>query len=212
MADFITTYNKWIKPVEGGYSNVTSDLGGETYAGISRKAFPNWSGWPFIDAQPHPIPRYKIFPELNKPVEAFYKNLYTSNNFDKINNQNVADILFDWFVNSGSNAANTKGTETYGVDEILNRDFGYRLPLDAKFDSATINAINSVNSAKLHGIIKNERIKFYNVIIERNPSQKANEKGWLARIAAFPDIQAYITLGGMGLMILIVLVLFIVYL
>lgn len=172
MADFKSTYTKWIKPAEGGYSNVSSDLGGETYGGISRKSFPAWEGWVFIDKQPHPIPRFKIFRELDLPVEKFYQGLYTKNNFDKIKNQNVADILFDWFVNSGSNAANTKGLETYGVDEILNRDFGFKLPLDGKFDMATVNAINSVNSNKLHTIIKDERTKFYNVIIQKNPAQE----------------------------------------
>ena len=35
---------------EGGYANNPSDNGGETYAGIARKFWPNWSGWAKIDA------------------------------------------------------------------------------------------------------------------------------------------------------------------
>lgn len=35
---------------EGGYANVSGDTGGETYKGISRNNFPNWEGWPMIDA------------------------------------------------------------------------------------------------------------------------------------------------------------------
>ena len=34
---------------EGGYANNKADLGGETYAGISRKYHPKWSGWAIVD-------------------------------------------------------------------------------------------------------------------------------------------------------------------
>ena len=34
---------------EGGYANVSGDLGGETYRGISRKNFPSWNGWEIVD-------------------------------------------------------------------------------------------------------------------------------------------------------------------
>jgi lysozyme family protein len=132
--------------------------------------------------------------------------MWEPNNFGKINSQAVADITFDWYVNSGSNAANTKGVETYGVDEILNRDFGFKLPLDSKFDAATINAINKVDSTKLYNTIKKERVNFYNQLVKNNPSQQIFQKGWLARINSFPDI---IVAGVSGLIVLFVVSIFV---
>ena len=34
---------------ESGYANVSGDLGGETYRGITRKNFPKWDGWKIVD-------------------------------------------------------------------------------------------------------------------------------------------------------------------
>lgn len=49
MADFLTAYAP-LKQFEGGWCNVAGDSGGETYAGIARNFFPDWQGWPLIDA------------------------------------------------------------------------------------------------------------------------------------------------------------------
>lgn len=203
MATFLTAYKNYILPAEGGYANVKEDKGGETYAGIARNFHPNWEGWPFIDKikATRVIKRNEKFPELTPKVEAFYLNVWSKNNFDKIINQDVSNILFDWYINSGSNAVNTRGVETYGIDEILNRDFGFSLPIDSKFDSETIKAINSVDPVKLYTIIKEERRKFYEVLIKNNPSQQVFAAGWFSRIAKFPDL-----VGGTGVFLSLILV------
>jgi len=206
MALFLTAYTNFIVPAEGGYANDPADAGKETYAGISRVSFPNWSGWAFIDKQPKPIKPNTKFAELKQPVTDFYNALWTANNFDKIKNQDVANILFDWFVNSGSNAARTKGLETFGVDEILNRDFGFNLPMDGRFDTQTINAINSVDNIKLHAIIKAERKKFYETIIKRNPSQAKFKDGWFARINMFPDLSTVAKVSAVFVIFALVIV------
>lgn len=211
MASFDQAYKKYIQPWEGGYDNNPADKGGETYAGIARNFHPTWSGWAYIDEKKKlgAIKNNQKFPAIQDKVDKFYLlAMWEPNNFGQINAQPVADILFDWYVNSGSNAARTKGSETFGVDEILNRDFGFNLPNDSKFDTATINAINKVDSTRLYNTIKKERINFYNQLIKNNPSQKVFEKGWLARINSFPDI---VVAGASGLIILFVVSL-IVYL
>ena len=50
MADFPPLHRDLIRK-EGGYRliNVPGDRGGQTYAGISRNANPNWPGWALID-------------------------------------------------------------------------------------------------------------------------------------------------------------------
>lgn len=211
MAVFETSYKKYIQPFEGGYINNPLDKGGETYAGIARNFHPTWSGWAYIDEQKKfgTIPTNRKFPAIQDKVDNFYLfGQWQPNNFHLIKNQDVANILFDWFINSGSNAAYTKGVETYGVDEILNRDFGFKLPLDSKFDTATINAINSVDSTKLYNTIKQERIKFYNALVKNNPSQEAFLKGWLRRINTFPDL----TVTGIAGIVIFIFALMFVFL
>lgn len=210
MAFFETTYRKYIQPFEGGYANNPNDKGGETYAGIARNFHPTWSGWAYIDEikKTNPIIKTNVkFPAIQEKVDNFYLlGLWEPNNFNKIKDQSVADILFDWYVNSGSNAANTKGAETYGVDEILNRDFGFKLPLDSKFDKATIDAINSVDPVRLYSIIKEERKKFYQVIVKNNPSQETFLKGWMNRINSFPDA---VKIAGVSTIVLLLALVFV---
>ena len=193
MSNFNYAYKTYTEPSEGGYANVSGDKGGETYAGITYKNYPDWKGWPIVESKKKlfnggVIPNNKKFPELTPLVQKFYLDLWNSNNFDKIKNNEVAAILYDWFINSGYSSVSTKANETYGIDEILNRDFGFKLPNDYRFDTATINAINSVDNIRLHGIIKKERLKFYQNIIAKNPTQEKFAKGWFKRIAGFPDL------------------------
>lgn len=191
MASFDIAYNKFIKPIEGGYSNVASDLGGETYGGISRKNWPNWMGWAFIDsvkAKSGTIKRYTKFSQLDAPVAAFYKVMWDKNYFGSIQSQDVANILFDWYVNSGGAAFDTRPEETYGVQEILVKWFGKNISADGAMGPQTIAAINSVDSAKLHSIIKEQRKVFYDWIVKNNASQSANYAGWLNRLKSFPDL------------------------
>ncbi|MDR2457828.1 MAG: hypothetical protein LBD41_05040, partial [Clostridiales Family XIII bacterium] len=68
---------KIISEYEGGYSNVPGDLGGETYAGISRKYNPDWQGWETLDLIPqaHKTTNAK-FIELTSAVDNFYTDNY----------------------------------------------------------------------------------------------------------------------------------------
>lgn len=210
MASFDHSYKTYIQPFEGGYVNNPNDKGGETYAGIARKFHPTWSGWAYIDEIKKTNPVIKTntkFPAIQDKVDKFYLlGLWEPNNFSKIENQGIADILFDWYVNSGSNAANTKGAETYGVDEILNRDFGFKLPLDSKFDDLTIKAINAVDPAKLYNTIKEERKKFYQTLVAKDPTQQTFLKGWMNRINSFPDA---VVIGSVSIIVLVIALAFV---
>jgi lysozyme family protein len=210
MAQFLLSYQNWVKPNEGGYGNVPADKGGETYAGLARKYNPELVDiWKYIDDKKRlgPIPRGTIFPDLNLKVQNAYRNLYTKNLFDKINNQSVADILFDWFVNSGNASVSTTAKETYGIDEILNDKFHKNIPRDGKYDPTTINAINSTNPVDLYNEVKNQRLQFYKAILAKDPTQKIFKDGWFNRINRFPTLTKTIPLialiaVGVGLYLL----------
>lgn len=106
MADFNIAYT--ITSVnEGGYANVSGDTGGETYAGISRKWFPNWAGWRIVDAHKPLKHNQKIVSkELDQLKKQFYKTEFWDKIAgDKINDQQFANRSYDFAVNSGVVAA-----------------------------------------------------------------------------------------------------------
>ena len=100
MADFKQAW-KITGANEGGYSNVAGDTGGETYAGITRKNFPHWSGWVTVDSH-KPISRGTTLQSLEPAVESFYKtNFWDPVDGDNITDQTLANDVFDMAVNAG---------------------------------------------------------------------------------------------------------------
>lgn len=97
MADFIKAITKTL-PWEGGYSNHGKDKGGETYAGITRVNHANWAGWHIVDKNA-PLKQGQLIKDerLKGMVEVFYLDQYWRKiHGDKINNQAIVDLLFDW--------------------------------------------------------------------------------------------------------------------
>src|SRR6056297_3366086 len=101
MADFETAFDKMVKR-EGGFvlSTVENDLGGQTYAGIARNYHPGWEGWKLID-------RNELDnPQLTQEVREFYQQEFWRRcSGDKIENQQIAESIFDFSVNAGLRTA-----------------------------------------------------------------------------------------------------------
>lgn len=104
MANFEIAYKRTAK-FEGGYVYDPDDKGGETYAGISRKANPKWLGWKTIDA----AKKKSGFPKnlkndaiLQQQVRTLYRANYWNPIWgDKITKQEVANEIYDFGVNAG---------------------------------------------------------------------------------------------------------------
>lgn len=101
MANF-SEAQKYVIENEGWYVNNPSDVGKETYGGISRRYNPTCPIWPIIDQKPHPIKWNIHFPELDGMVDQWYK----TNEWDTIQGDQIADTgtaidFYDWHVNSG---------------------------------------------------------------------------------------------------------------
>lgn len=104
MANFEIAYKRTEK-FEGGWVNDDADSGKETYKGISRVYQPNWKGWKIIDG----YKKKTGFPsnlESDKNLQDLVKECYRENYWnpiwgDKINNQQVANDLYDTAVNMG---------------------------------------------------------------------------------------------------------------
>lgn len=132
MAKFEIAYKKTNKN-EGGYSNVSTDTGGETYAGISRKFWPNWAGWKIVDAH-KPLKRNQKIndPQLEVLKKAFYKKEFWDKvEGDPIEDQPIADTLYDFAVNANF------------PPSIKNIQNALGIPATGKITAGLIDAINN---------------------------------------------------------------------
>lgn len=173
MADFQAAF-PLIAKNEGGYANVTGDAGGETYAGITRKNFPQWGGWAIVDAS-KPLRNNEVIStdQMTGLVESFYKtNFWDTIQLNAINSQRVANFTFDWNVNSGKFAV--RGLQTAAG-----------VAADGIIGPMTIAAVNAADENEMMTKLKAERIAFYNGIVAREPSQEKFLKGWINRVNSF---------------------------
>ena len=139
MANFYIAFKRTAQ-FEGGYVYDPDDNGGETYAGISRKANPKWVGWKTIDA----AKKKSNFPKnlksdiiLQTQVKTLYKTNYWNTIWgDKITNQDVANDLYDTGVNMGV-AMSIK---------LAQRQF--RMTQTGKMSDELLKKLNSVTSKK----------------------------------------------------------------
>lgn len=111
MADFKEAYDKCMA-IEGFYSNVQGDSGGETWKGIARNFWPRWYGWAIIDQIKRTFERsewnkaIKDHADVEIQVQVFYKDFFWNRvQGDKIPSQPIADELFEQAVNVGVHRA-----------------------------------------------------------------------------------------------------------
>lgn len=165
---------------EGGFrhTNIMNDLGGETYAGISRKNFPDWVGWEKIDK------RVQRKFQLEDDVKDFYLNeFWYKLGCDQINDCSLRFLLFDIGINMGKKV----------VGKILQSAL-YRysdevggLIIDGIIGKKTIGVISSLHPETETEIVFNDVrwaiLNRYLDICTGNPSQKKFLLGWARRIS-----------------------------
>lgn len=161
---------------EGGYADVAGDTGGETYAGISRKDNPTWSGWSAVDAKPHPVKNNTMFSDLTPSVKTFYQGKYWKGMLgDSIKDQDTANIIFDAYVNSGSYIG--------WMTQIALGGSNVPITKSIPFNAATVAKINAQDPSKFFNAFKNARASYYNSIAKGSNSKFLS--GWLKRLDGF---------------------------
>lgn len=192
MADFKTAYSK-TAIVEGGYANDPDDRGGETYKGLARKMEPGWEGWPLIDiikkqvgTKPDVINRAaEANPGLQMLVHSAYKNSYWNvMNLDLVQDQRVANELYDTGVNMGTGRA---GLFFQRALNCVNRngDLFADLKLDGVIGAKTVACFNSLNAADkiiVWKLLNCQQGEKYIDICEANPKQKKFMRSWASRV------------------------------
>lgn len=192
MADFKTAYTK-TAVVEGGYANDPDDRGDETYKGIARKMDPTWKGWPIIDDIKRRVPNSAAHinaaaegnGQLQGTVIDYYKrNYWDVLNLDHIEDQRVANELYDTGVNMGIGRA---GLFFQRVLNAMNRNGSLfsDLKLDGQVGPNTLTAFNALSASdkifvwRLLNCLQGEK---YISICEANPVQEKFMRSWASRV------------------------------
>ena len=174
-ASFLIAY-RITESYEGGYANVVNDLGEETYRGISRKLCKDWPGWPFIDEYKRkcgPPEQNYFFNDLTDwYVTDFYLDIWINEGFSELENQAIANYLFDFRVHSP--------IAVKIIQRLLN-DCGHNFILDNQMNAEMVVALNKIDATDFLMSIKKKRIDFYNHVVDRNPSQQKFLCHWLQR-------------------------------
>jgi Putative secretion activating protein len=155
---------------EGGWSDHKNDKGGKTNMGVTLST---WKSCGY-DKDGDGIIDEKDLKLITKEdvINLLKKHYWDRWKADKIINQSMANILVDWVWASG----------VHGIKRPQ-RILGVKA--DGIAGPITLNGVNSANQRNLFEIIKQDRIKFVDEIIKRDPSQRVFEKGWKNRINSF---------------------------
>ncbi len=173
---------------EGGYQNYYDDNGNWTgcKVGVGQRVGTNYG----ITACTYKsffgrTPSVADMKGLTKSQAlAIYKKLYWDRvKGDQILNQPLADIIFDGQLQHSKNVKLLQQAINFLFYEPA-------LNIDNVFGPKTLKAVNffaAQNPAILYKQYKDERIKYYQLIVQNNPSQQVFLNGWMNRINQFAD-------------------------
>lgn len=192
MADFSIALKKLLR-LEGGYGDDPDDAGGETYRGVSRRFFPGWPGWHYIDAL-KPDPQFPFVLESDLRLSLAVEMLYEAAFWDRfqgaqIRSQRIADLLLVAAVNLGvfraveflQRALNALNHS----DSRLPSQTGYPdLLEDGVSGPKTLRAVNgNVGWPWVEELLRSQVNCYYLERVRENPSQEKFLRGWLNRMA-----------------------------
>ncbi|MDA8114996.1 MAG: hypothetical protein M0Z43_09770 [Acidithiobacillus sp.] len=190
MADFQVAYSATAQN-EGGYSLNPSDTGGETYKGISRKNWPKWGGWKYVDGCKGQLvapPTYgtsgyrnwvaylnrslEAINALQALVQAFYRDNFWKR-LGELNSQDVANFVYDKDVNTGSMGSRWLQAAC-GVN------------VDGVVGAITIATANKINPLTLLETMQDDAVAFY-LHCAQKPGQAQFWKSWIGRVGLSPE-------------------------
>lgn len=172
VSQFYPAYNR-MRLFEGNYTHQLHDKGGETYGGVTRNWNKDWYAWKYIDQHRKKLKQNYLVPEAEFWVMDYYLDVWVKEGFYKIQNQDVANYLFDFRINSWHSS--TKITQRMLIE------MGSDIDITGKLDQATIDAVNNVDPDLFLIKLRDNRIKFYKKIVHKNPTQKRFYKAWVNR-------------------------------
>lgn len=177
MADFKSFFPTLISH-EGGYVNDPADPGGETNLGITIGTFRQYAQ-KLLNIAPTSTNLRRL---TRDQAGVIYKAQYWDQiGGDAIQLQELANMVFDFYVNAGGNAIKV-------LQGVLN-GLGANLALDGKIGPGTRAALTGAKDQReVYRRFKKARIAYYENLAARNPKLKKFLKGWLRRANSFPTL------------------------
>ena len=172
MANFDIAIPKILQH-EGGYFNHPLDSGGETMYGITIKvARANGYDGPMVEMK------------LDFAKSIYKKQYWDVLNLDEVNNQEIANRIFDISVNCGYRTA-AKILQR-GLN-LLNRNAlsWFDIIVDGLVGKKTLGMLNELSLKDqdyMVSVIKGLQFERYVKIVEKNPTQEVFFRGWINRI------------------------------
>lgn len=179
MADFAIA-QKFTGHIEGGYVNDPNDSGGETVFGLTRRDWPHWNGWPVIDHLKAQFGLAKAIQIINTNVQLkdsavalFKTNYWDVNSLTQINDQQLADQVYDADINMGVGTGARMLQQAAGVD------------VDLHIGPKTIAAINNADPQVIYNKFIAIRKARYEQIIASNPKNERYRASWFSRMPSY---------------------------
>jgi lysozyme family protein len=174
---------------EGKWVADPIDHGGETYCGIARRHYPDWSGWPRIDA----AKKSRRFPQnldgdryLPAMVARFYKKNYWDRfRGDTMKSDELATELLDTSVHVGRRRAVRFLQD--GLNLLNRNQLDYPdLVVDGVLGEQTLKSLGAYlkKNKSLEPLLKVLNIlqgDYYIAFMRQDPPQERFARGWLAR-------------------------------
>jgi lysozyme family protein len=172
MADFKTAFLFTLQHEDSTRSGkVTVDAGGRTRFGIAEKFHPDLPEEFFTG------PAEDALAEAEKIEEREY---WDTMRLADVENQNVANKLFDMGVNMGVRQAAVYAQRA--ANSLLIGES--RLAEDGEIGAKTLAAINAIDPQTFYGLLCQFSTWHYRHIATNNPAQAVNLAGWLKRASA----------------------------
>ena len=162
MANFDPAFHQVVMIEEGGdrYTCTPNDAGGATKWGITIPAAQDFWGKNNVQG---PLFIRKL---TLGDAQAFYKRLWEKNCLDKVLDQTAATKIFSACVNMGHNGAKC-AQRAAGVED------------DGMIGPSTVDAVNAKDG--FVAAMASEMVRYYDALINKNPSQARFRGGWMAR-------------------------------
>lgn len=166
---------------EGGFVNHRDDPGGATNYGISLRTVLQ-----MVEAGDLKAERFDVDGDGDIDVddiralnveaaeEIYFELWWQRNQYDRIDDQDIATKVFDFAVNMGSRQA-------HKLLQRACRACGWTLVDDGLIGPNSIRAINSVRPAVLLAAFKSEAAGFYRALTVKNEAFESFIDGWLIR-------------------------------
>lgn len=146
---------------EGGYVNNPNDSGGPTNWGVTQRRYSQYLH------RPVGIDEMKAMTK-DQAKQFYYDTEWKPLDLDAIQDQGVAEAIFDMVINRGD-----------GYQKTVQLMVG--VPADGHFGPLTLNAINGKDPAWLINMIETQAERFYQRLAYNVPKDRVFLKGWLNR-------------------------------